>query len=405
MLSIFAPTASLLPTAPSPSVVTVPRARDLRALESTPLWRDEEDWALLDAAPEFTVGAGNTAVTFWTALASSSAVLCERSSSECAERAEVLATQRNLTLSCGPEPEVLDSWSRLPGGRITGRLNSRTIWLTVAAEGRLASDPRSEPGYVEAVGGRVYELGVPAAGSIATAAVEATGGGRQPTGGGGPGGDELELERWGLFKGVVEKLQLSPQAKRSVPLLFSFALVGGLCFELGASGLLSPPPPPIRSTYPGRAAAERVSLTISEQRARQALRVAADQTRLEELRSEARSYEPGGLKSYERRRAVLQKRLETDRRADPARPDLIARDEDAVDNLAARMQGEKDAVQRRIASTELRLRQDEEALAELARVEKERGPGATAVQLGVFPSSSVDEVTARTIPSGMPRSR
>ena len=69
------------------------------------------------------------------------------------------------------------------------------------------------------------------------------------------------------------------------------------------------------------------------------------------------------------------------------------------------MQAEKAAVQRRIASLELRLRQDQEGVAELTRVERERGGSATAVQLGVFPSSGVDAVTARTIPSGMPRSR
>ena len=35
---------------------------------------------------------------------------------------------------------------------------SSTVWLTVACEGRLASDPRTEPGYIEAVGGTIYEL-------------------------------------------------------------------------------------------------------------------------------------------------------------------------------------------------------------------------------------------------------
>ena len=42
-------------------------------------WRDEEDWALVEAMPEFTVSKGNAAATFWTALAASSAVLCQRS--------------------------------------------------------------------------------------------------------------------------------------------------------------------------------------------------------------------------------------------------------------------------------------------------------------------------------------
>ena len=48
---------------------------------------------------------------------------------------------------------------------------------------------------------------------------------------------------------------------------------------------------------------------------------------------------------------------------------------------------------------ELKLRQDEEGLVELTRVEAERGAGARAVQLGVFPTSAVDAITAGTIPS------
>ena len=201
---------------------------------------------------------------------------------------------------------------------------------------------------------------------------------------------------------MVRRLQLSPQAERSVPLLLSFVLVGGLCFELGASGVLSagrpapppPPPPPMRS-YP---AAERVSLTVSEQKARQALRVAADQKALDELRSEAKTYEPGGVKSYEKRLAVLQKRLETDQVLG-ATDQVLARDRDAVENFGERSQRERESVARKIASMELKLRQDEEGLVELTRVEAERGAGARAVQLGVFPTSAVDAITAGTIPS------
>lgn len=386
------------------------RARHIRALDDAS-WRDEEDWALLDATPEFTVGEGNTASTFWTALTSSSTVLCQRSPTECAQRVELLATQQNSTFSYGQEPRVLDSWVRLPDGRFTGRLDSCTVWLTVEAEGRLKSDPRSEPGYIETIGGRVYELGEPAAGSTASA-LEATG-----------------------RLGVVRRPQVSPQAERRSPLqeiveaavvpfgraplggdalklLLSFVLVGGLCFELGAARVLSeaghpaplaassrgalptPPSPPMRS-YP---AAERVSLTVSEQRARQALRVKADQNSLDKLRNEAKSYEPGGIKSYETRLAALEKQLETDRERG-ADPERIARDKDAVDNFGPRMQREVDSVRRAISNMELKLLQDEEGLVELRRVETERGPGATAVQLGVFPTSAVDPITAGTIPS------
>jgi len=188
-----------------------------------------------------------------------------------------------------------------------------------------------------------------------------------------------------------------------MPLLLSLVcnivLVGGLWFELGASGLLSeaevsaptPSPPPMRA-YP---AAERVSLTVSEQRARQVLRVVADQKSLDELRREAKSYELGGEKSYEKRLAVLQKRLEADQEKRQELLDSrIARDKDAVENFGARMQRERESVARKISNMELKLRQDEEGLVELTRVEAERGAGATAVQLGIFPTSAVDPVTA-----------
>ena len=176
--------AAATPSLRSPSVirhlpsVTRPRPPCL-TLEDAP-WRDEEDWALLDATPEFTVGAGDTAATFWTALASSSAVLCQRSPIECSERARLLAKRPNATLSYGQEPRVLDSWSRLPDGRVTGRLDSRTVWLTVEVEGRLASDPRSGPGYIETVGGRVIELGEPAAGTASTLEAAGAPGDEQP---------------------------------------------------------------------------------------------------------------------------------------------------------------------------------------------------------------------------------
>lgn len=264
--------------------------------------------------------------------------------------------------------------------------------MNVEMEGRLASDPRSGPGYIETVGGRILELGEqapePAIGTaIGTAALEEAGG---------MSGEQLE--QGGILKGVVRRLQLSPQAEGAVPVLLGFLLVGSLCFELGAYGVLSdnhasPPPPPMPTrAYP---AAERVSLTVSEQKARQALRVSADQKKLDELRSEARSYEPGGVKSYEKRLAVLQKRLETDQEL------RIARDKDAVANFDARAQRERDMVAQKIANMELRLRQDEEGLVELTRSEVERGAGSAAVQLGVFPSSAVDTITARTIPSGV----
>jgi hypothetical protein len=67
----------------------------------------------------------------------------------------------------------------------------------------------------------------------------------------------------------------------------------------------------------------------------------------------------------------------------------IAREQAALDDFDARVQRERESVARRLSSMELKLRQDEEGLVELTRVEVERGPGATAVQLGVFPASGL----------------
>ena len=267
---------------PSPII-----AMEAPADGTKPSWNDEEDWAILDAAPDFSVGVGTNSVsTFWTALAASSAVLCQRSAAECEQRAAELAERQNMTLSIGPEPRVLDAWEKLPDGRITGRLDGRTIWLTVALEGRLPSDPRSGPGYIEALGGAVYELGAPATADAARETAPAVAAGSSAA-----IGDEWQ--RWGVLKGVVRSLQLSPQAEAAVPVLMSFALVGGLGYLVGSQaevGALlgqgaapatmasaktlapSPPSPPPLVSLPGARtypSAERVSLTVSEQRARQ----------------------------------------------------------------------------------------------------------------------------------------
>jgi hypothetical protein len=191
------------------STRSVPRRSRLPALvlnDDPEPWRDEEDWALLDATPEFTVGEGAMAATFWTALSSSNAALCQRSPAECAQRAAQLA-QNSTTLEFGREPKVLDAWSRLADGRVVGRLDARTVWLTVETEGRLASDPRSSAGYIETIGGRVYELGEPAASREASG--EASGSSALPPVATSDGSFGAELQRWGVLKGVVRRHELT----------------------------------------------------------------------------------------------------------------------------------------------------------------------------------------------------
>jgi hypothetical protein len=124
--------------------------------------------------------------------------------------------------------------------------------------------------------------------------------------------------------------------------------------------------PPTAAGAPAQSAgaAERVSLTVSEQRARQALRVAVDWQKLEALRAEAGSYAPGRVKSFERRAAELRRRPpSTDR-------------EQALADLDAGVRQEREQVARRISAAEFRRRRDGQGLAELTWVEGERGAGA-----------------------------
>ena len=125
----------------------------------------------------------------------------------------------------------------------------------------------------------------------------------------------------------------------------------------------------LAATSRSDAAADRVSLTVSEQRERQAIRVSSSETRLEMLRREVvklDEYAPTRLQS-------LKDRLHTD--------------QIAIDNFEQRLANEKEQLARRIAMQELRIRDEKESLAELSRIVGERGEDASAVKLGIFPPS------------------
>ena len=49
------------------------------------------------------------------------------------------------------QPALLDAWEQLADGRYAGNAEGRPVWLTVSLEGRLPSDPRESPGYIEAL--------------------------------------------------------------------------------------------------------------------------------------------------------------------------------------------------------------------------------------------------------------
>ena len=131
-------------------------------------WRADEDQYLLASVPAYTIGTAQNRVTFWTALAASSAVLRERSARECDQHFSTTLAPPSKAQH-GREPSVLNGWSRLPDGRYygqstRGQQDSREVWLNVAREATLlATDCLSGVRYVELASGRIVELGPSAA--------------------------------------------------------------------------------------------------------------------------------------------------------------------------------------------------------------------------------------------------
>jgi hypothetical protein len=143
------------------------------------------------------------------------------------------------------------------------------VWLNVELEARLEADPRPTASYVETVGGVVYELGRRASSDDPAS----------DTGGVGAGAGDA---------GVLQGAAAAPAAGTGSVLL-SLLAAGVVGFfggaEFGSYEYVElqpaqPPPPPLaaqpaQQLPPGRTypAAERVSLTVSEQAARQQIRL------------------------------------------------------------------------------------------------------------------------------------
>ena len=233
-------------------------------------WRDKEDWALADSVPQFTVGSGESVATFWQALAAATPELAGRTASECESRWGELEPQQRI----GPQPPVLEDWEKLPDGRYSGRVNGgSSVWLTVALEGKLSQDPRlDEPGYIEAVGGKIFEL------SRASA-----------------------VRRSEAATGAAPPAALTAPTKEVALAAAAVLFAGGAGFGLGTSvappPALPPPPPQVTKVFIAPGASTRrtpmdapsadpraaIPLTVGEQRERAELRVDRDKTKLQML--------------------------------------------------------------------------------------------------------------------------
>jgi hypothetical protein len=173
---------------------------------TTTSWTMEQDWALIDQLPKFTViGDGEKDTnhhirTFWAQLAACTPSLSDKTPNQVLERCQELErsslslssssskTNHDATTSThppppprkllvfGPSPPQLQNWmidlDHRDGKAVGQTQDGRTIWLRYHSIGRLEGDPFSDissssvlslvpGGYLEAVGGRIYELGEP----------------------------------------------------------------------------------------------------------------------------------------------------------------------------------------------------------------------------------------------------
>lgn len=158
-------------------------------------WTMEEDWALIDNLPLFTVSTTSETKTFWAQLWSANPILfAKKQPHDLQQRIQELQREINRretsekenggigrkSLVFGDSPPVLDNWKldlEQHGNKIGGQLverslgGRRTIWFHYHSIGRLEGDPFADQassvtpllpgGYIEAIGGRIYELGQP----------------------------------------------------------------------------------------------------------------------------------------------------------------------------------------------------------------------------------------------------
>ena len=162
-LAAFVPKQSVrraqLPTQASNIVLAVQTGHPEQAISATTSanvadadmpseWQIQEEWALVDDIPRFTVGHSEHRVTFWNAL-SNTPVLRQRTPEELRARAESLVEH-----AVGREPKVLRSARRQADGSWAGTIDGHHRILHAASEGRSASGA----GFVESLTGEIFEV-------------------------------------------------------------------------------------------------------------------------------------------------------------------------------------------------------------------------------------------------------
>jgi len=148
-------------------------------VETSIPWTLTEDWALIDKVSKFTVGTSSQTRTFWVQLALSTPELSRRCGLDVAKRfQEILSDPEKNGHSplklpeAGPSPPLLQNWWMDGKGMVSGVVDGNTIWFPMQCTGYLADDPAASlvgadnsdimiasGGFVEAVGGRIFELG------------------------------------------------------------------------------------------------------------------------------------------------------------------------------------------------------------------------------------------------------
>ena len=162
-LAAFVPKQSVrraqLPTQASNIVLAVQTGHPEQAISATTSanvadadmpseWQIQEEWALVDDIPRFTVGHSEHRVTFWNAL-SNTPVLRQRTPEELRARAASLVEH-----AVGREPKVLRSAHRQADGSWAGTIDGHHRIVHAASEGRSASGA----GFVESLTGEIFEV-------------------------------------------------------------------------------------------------------------------------------------------------------------------------------------------------------------------------------------------------------